>query len=82
MPERRMQVFPNPAEGRVHLSWGELTDGQIRILSPEGKELRCIAFSHSEGIDLNTDGLPKGCCTVVRQDKEGRVINIEKLIIK
>ena len=82
LPERRMQVFPNPAEGRVHLSWGELSDGQIRILSPEGKELRCVAFSHSEGINLNTDGLPKGCCTVVRQDKEGRMINIEKLIIK
>lgn len=82
VPERRMQMFPNPAEGRVHLSWGELSDGQIRILSPEGKELRCVAFSHSEGINLNTDGLPKGCCTVVRQDKEGRMINIEKLIIK
>ena len=82
VPERRMQVFPNPAEGRVHLSWGELTDGQIRILSPEGKELRSVAFNHAEGIDLYTDGLPKGCCTVVRQDKEGRMINIEKLIIK
>ena len=82
VPERRMQVFPNPAEGRVHLSWGELTDGQIRILSPEGKELRSVAFNHAEGIDLYTDGLPKGCCTVIRQDKEGRMINIEKLIIK
>ena len=82
VPERRMQVFPNPAEGRVHLSWGELTDGQIRILSPEGKALRSVAFNHAEGIDLYTDGLPKGCCTVVRQDKEGRMINIEKLIIK
>ena len=82
VPERRMQVFPNPANGRVHLSWGELTDGQIRILSPEGKELRSVAFNHAEGIDLYTDGLPKGCCTVIRQDKEGRMINIEKLIIK
>ena len=82
VPERRMQVFPNPAKGRVHLSWGELTDGQIRILSPEGKALRSVAFNHAEGIDLYTDGLPKGCCTVVRQDKEGRMINIEKLIIK
>ena len=77
-----MQVFPNPAEGRVNLKWGEACDGQIRILSPDGKELRNIAFSHTEGIDLNTEGLPKGCCTVMRLNKEGEVMNIEKLIIK
>ena len=82
VPEKRMQVFPNPAEGRVHLSWGEASEGQIRILSPEGKELRNIAFSHTEGIDLNTEGLPKGCCTLIRLNKEGQVMNIEKLIIK
>ena len=82
MPEKRMQVFPNPAEGRVNLKWGEACDGQIRILSPDGKELRNIAFSHTEGIDLNTEGLPKGCCTVMRLNKEGEVMNIEKLIIK
>ena len=82
VPEKRMQVFPNPAESRVHLSWGEASEGQIRILSPDGKELRNIAFSHTEGIDLNTEGLPKGCCTLMRLNKDGQVMNIEKLIIK
>lgn len=81
-PENRMQVFPNPTEGRVNLNWGEIGDGQIRIISPDGKELKSIAFSHTEGISLNTDGLPKGCCTVKRLNKEGQVMNIEKLIIK
>ena len=81
-PEKRMQVFPNPAEGRVNLNWGEATDGQIRILSSEGKELKSVAFSHTEGINLNMEGLPKGCCTVVRLNKEGQVMNIEKLIVK
>ena len=82
VPENRMQVFPNPAEGRVYLSWGEVSEGQIRILSSDGKELRNMAFSHTEGIDLNTEGLPKGCYTVVRLNKEGLVMHIEKLIIK
>ena len=82
VPENRMQVFPNPTEGRVNLNWGEIGDGQIRIISPDGKELKRIAFSHTEGINLNTDGLPKGCCTVKRLNKEGQVMNIEKLIIK
>ena len=81
-PENRMQVFPNPTEGCVNLNWGEMGDGQIRIISPDGKELKRIAFSHTEGINLNTDGLPKGCCTVKRLNKEGQVMNIEKLIIK
>ena len=81
-PENRMQVFPNPTEGRVNLNWGEATDGQIRIISPDGKELKCIAFSHTEGINFDTDGLPKGCCTLKRLNKEGQVMDIEKLIIK
>ena len=81
-PEKRMQVFPNPAEGRVNLDWGEARDGQICIISPDGKELKSIAFSHSEGIDFDTDGLPKGCCTLLLLNKEGVLINREKLIIK
>jgi aminopeptidase N len=81
-PENRMQVFPNPTEGRVNLNWGEATDGQIRIISPDGKELKSVAFSHTEGINFDTDGLPKGCCTLKRLNKKGRVMDIEKLIIK
>ena len=81
-PERRMHVYPNPAEGRVNVSWGETTDGQIRIVSPEGKELKNISFSHSDHVYLQTDGLPKGYCNVLRLNKEGKVMNIEKLIIK
>lgn len=81
-PEHRMQVYPNPAEGRVNVSWDEATDGQIRIVSQEGKELRNIAFSHADHLSLSTDNLPKGCCTVLRLNKEGEVINTEKLIIK
>ena len=81
-PEHRMQIYPNPAEGRVNVIWGETSDGQIRIVSLDGKELKCISFVHSDRISLLSDDLPKGCCTVLRLDKEGKVMNIEKLIIK
>ena len=82
MPERRMQVYPNPAEGRVNVSWGEATDGQIRIISTDGKELRRIEFTQASGIEIATEGLPQGCYTVLRLGKDGNLLNTEKLIIK
>ena len=80
--EQRMQVFPNPAEGRVNVSWGEVSDGQIRIVSSDGKELRNISFSQTDRISFFADGLPQGCCTLLRLNKKGEVINKERLIIK
>ena len=82
VPEQRMQVYPNPAEGRVNVSWGEVSEGQIRILNAEGKELKSISFSHADHISLLTDSLPKGCCTVMRLNKEGKVLDVERIIIK
>ena len=82
VPEQRMQVFPNPAKGRVNVSWGEAADGQIRIVSTDGKELKSIGFAQTDGIGFSTEDLPKGWCSVVRLDKDGRVLATEKLIIK
>lgn len=79
---QRMQVYPNPAEGRINVSWGDATDGQIRVVSPDGKELESICFSDVDHVCLFTDGLPKGYCTVLRLDKDGKVLNVEKVIIK
>jgi aminopeptidase N len=80
--KKTMQLYPNPAEGDVRVTWSGKTDGQIRILSPEGKEMRRIDFAQSEGVDIATNGLPQGWCTVVRLGKDGNVIETEKLIIK
>lgn len=82
MPKQRMQVYPNPAEGIINISWGEATDGQIRIVGSDGKELESVSFSHTDHICLLTNGLPKGCFAVLRLNNEGKVLNIEKLIIK
>ena len=81
-PEHRMQVYPNPAKGSARMSWGEAIDGQIRVVGADGKELKRMDFVHSEQIDLSTEGLPKGCCTVMCLNKEGKMLFTEKLIIK
>ena len=82
MPEQRMQVFPNPAQGNVNISWGESANGQIRIANADGKELKNIRFSQTDHVSLPIGDLPQGCFTVSRLDEAGKVVNVEKLIIK
>jgi len=77
-----MQVYPNPAKGSVTLRWDDVSDGQIRILGLDGKELRRIDYVHADGISISTEGLPKGCYTLLRTGKDGAILAIEKLIIK
>ena len=80
--ESRMQVFPNPTESQVSVSWNGVTDGQIRIIGADGKELKRIGFIHADSVNISTSDLPKGCCTVLRLGKDGSVLSTEKLIIK
>ena len=77
-----LQMYPNPSEDMIRLSWGEPTDGMIRIVGLDGKELRRAVFRHAEGVSLSTEGLPKGYCTVLRINKAGDVVDTKKLIIK
>lgn len=80
--ENKIQLYPNPAQGQVRVSWKGAADGQIRIVGVDGKELKRIGFSQAESVDFSTCDLPKGCHTVMCLDKEGRVIAVEKLIVK
>ncbi len=80
--QKTMQLYPNPAEGHVNVKWNGVADGEIRILSSEGKELRRVGFRQAQGVDIATDGLPLGWCTLVRVANDGQVIETEKLIIK
>ncbi len=79
---RRLQVFPNPAEGRVSLQWDEAIDGQVRLANAQGTTLRSIAFSHADSLWLDTDSLPQGTYFVTLVGKDGRALTTEKLIIK
>ena len=64
------------------MSWGETADGQVRIVATDGKELRRIDFIQANSIEISTEGLPRGCCTVLRLGKDGTLLNTEKIIIK
>ena len=79
---KAMQLYPNPAKGRVSVSWAEPSDGQILLISAEGKELQRVEYKQVRDVEIVTSGLSQGWCTVVRLDKDGKVMETEKLIIK
>ena len=82
-PENRMQVFPNPAQGRVRVEWNEVADGYLRVVGPDGKELKRMAFTQTDCMDFSTSDLPKGHCIVMRLGKDGHsVLASEKMIVK
>jgi hypothetical protein len=81
-PENHMQLFPNPSKGRVSISWGEVCDGAVRILSVDGKEQRNIPFVQADNLELSTAGMVQGCYTVMRLNKDGVVKETKKLIVK
>ena len=60
----------------------ESCNGQIRILSADGKELRRLDFIQAKTLEISTEGLPKGCHTLIRLNKNGEIKDVEKLIIK
>ena len=81
-PVRKVQLYPNPAEGQVRMTWDGAFEGQICIVGVEGKELKRMSFSPTESVEFSTADLPKGCYTVMCLDKEGKVLLTEKLIVK
>ena len=81
-PEKQMQLFPNPAKSQVRVGWNGVCDGAIRVSGIDGKELKHIAFSHADSIELSTDDLAQGYYTVARLNKDGAVMETRKLIVK
>ena len=81
-PENHMQLFPNPSKGHVSISWGEVCDGAVRILSVDGKEQRNVPFVQTDNLELSTADLVQGCYTVMRLNKDGVVKETKKLIVK
>ena len=77
-----IQLYPNPTEGQVRMSWDGAFDGEVRIIGLDGKEVKRMCFNQAESIDFSTEGLSQGCYTVMCLDKDGVVISTEKLIVK
>ena len=82
MPKKNIQLYPNPTEGQVRMSWNGAFDGEVRVISLDGKVLKKFGFSQAESIDFSTEGFAQGCYTVMCLDKDGMVVSTEKLIVK
>ena len=82
MPERRIQVYPNPALGSVRVHWSGLSDGYVCVIGADGRELKRLEYTQAEGVEIVIEGLPKGCYAVARYGKDGERLATEKLIIK
>ena len=81
-PEKHMQLFPNPSKERVRMTWGDVCDGVIRIVSMDGKELKSLPFTQVDSLELSTSDWAQGCYTVMRVNKDGEVMETKKLIVK
>ena len=81
-PEKQMQLFPNPAQSQVRLSWSEACDGIIRIIGTDGKAVKSTSFAHADSLELSIADLAQGCYTVMRLNKDGAVLETKKLIVK
>ena len=81
-PEKQMQLFPNPAQNQVRLSWSEACDGTVRIIGTDGKAVKSTSFTHADGLELSIADLAQGCYTVMRLNKDGAVLETKKLIVK
>ena len=80
--ERVMQLFPNPTENQVQVTWNGIADGQLCLCDLNGKLLKRIDFSQTECLILSLEGLAKGWYIVERIDKNGLVVEQRKLIVK
>ena len=76
-----LQVYPNPANGKINVRWNDITDGQIILGDMNGKKLKTVAFSQSDQLVFSVDGLAKGTYLLTRQDLDGKTIETKTLII-
>jgi hypothetical protein len=77
-----MQVFPNPAQNEVTISWAGLSDGQVSICDLNGKVLKTQSFRQAERLTVALEGFAAGHYLLTRKDAEGIQMETETLIIK
>lgn len=80
--QRGMQVFPNPADAQVNLSWNDFCNGIISIVDAQGRVVQRHAFSEANRLSVSTEGLAKGVYQVQRISDDGQVLETNNLIIK
>ncbi len=76
-----LQVYPNPANGEINVSWNGITDGQIVVSDINGKVLKTMVFTKFNQLILSVEGFSKGSYLLTRQDLDGKSIETKTLII-
>ena len=82
LSEDSMQVFPNPAQKEVNVSWNTLSDGQIILSDLNGKVLKTKSFTQADRMVLSVEGLAQGTYLLTRQTLDGNLIETKTIIIK
>ncbi|MCB0549768.1 MAG: T9SS type A sorting domain-containing protein [Phaeodactylibacter sp.] len=67
-----LAVYPNPATGRLYLTFDAETSRRIRLISMNGRTLREQAVGAGEQhAEINLEGLPPGLYLLQVQDEQG-----------
>ena len=86
MPEQEgigsLKLYPNPTQGQVVVGWKGVAEGQIVLCDTEGRTLKTALFAQTEQITLALPDLVPGCYFVRKLDKNGTILETQKLIIK
>jgi hypothetical protein len=85
--EHALQVFPNPASGEVRVALSEGApfpeDLQVRLYSATFQEVRQHTWSASSPyLDLSLAGVPVGLYFIEVRDRTGRLVHVERLVVK
>lgn len=78
----KMQIFPNPADSQVNLSWNDFCSKSVLLVDAQGRVARIFAVGDACQLSFSTEGLSRGVYQVQRLDADGRVVENNKLIIK
>ena len=79
---KTMQVFPNPAHNELHVSWNDISNGQITLSDMNGKVWKTKSYIHTDQMTLSLEGLAKGSYVLTRQTLDGVLIETKTIIIK
>ena len=80
--EESMQVFPNPAQKEVNVTWNTLSDGQITLSDLNGNVLKTKSFTQANHMVLSVEGMAQGTYFLTRQTLDGNRIETKSIIIK
>ena len=78
----RMQVFPNPADKQVTVSWNEKVNVLVELCDTNGRVVCRRDVVQADQVTLSLEGLAKGSYVVRLMRKDGSVMETETLIIK